>query len=337
MKDKITFNYFYSDEADMLNFYRIPKLLFTNDYFKTLSTEAKVLYGLMLDRMSLSIKNKWFDKENRAYIYFSVEDTMEFLNCGKNKAIDTIKELDVEAGIGLIEKKRQGQGKPTIIYVKSFMVGEQKNDCQDDNVSDQKFEKPTSETVDNLSEVGKTNFKTLKISPSKGLKKKIPEIGKRGTSNTKGNYTEGNDTNLILSSIVDNGFNEYNAYSKLIKRNLDWDILCERYSWDKEQIEGFYDIILETLLCKNDTICISGNKYPVQLVKSKFLKLNCYHIEYVIESLDKRLKENAPEIDNLKQYKLAMLFNAPSTINAYYGAKVNHDMQKYAGMKSAVK
>ena len=111
LSENIKFEYFYGQEAEMLSFYRIPKLLFSNELFKGLSTDAKVLYGLMLDRMSLSIKNKWFDNESRAYIYFSVEDTMEMLNCKKNKAIDTIKELDIETGIGLIEKKRQGQGK----------------------------------------------------------------------------------------------------------------------------------------------------------------------------------------------------------------------------------
>ena len=121
MSENIKFEYFYGQEAEMLSFYRIPKLLFSNELFKGLSTDGKVLYGLMLDRMSLSIKNKWFDNESRAYIYFSVEDTMEMLNCKKNKAIDTIKELDIETGIGLIEKKRQGQGKPTIIYVKTFI------------------------------------------------------------------------------------------------------------------------------------------------------------------------------------------------------------------------
>lgn len=105
----------------MLSFYRIPKLLFTSDYFRELSTDAKVLYGLMLDRMSLSIKNKWFDAEKRAYIYFSVEDTMEMLNCKKNKALDTLKALEEFC---LIERKRQGQGKPAIIYVKFFMEGQ---------------------------------------------------------------------------------------------------------------------------------------------------------------------------------------------------------------------
>ena len=75
----------------------------------------------MLDRMSLSVKNRWFDEENKAYIYFSVEDIMELLNCGKNKAVKIMQELDDETGIGLIEKRRQGFGKVNIIYVKTFM------------------------------------------------------------------------------------------------------------------------------------------------------------------------------------------------------------------------
>ena len=90
MEEKVTFKYFYGDEADAYTFYRIPKQLFTSDYFKELSTDAKVLYGLMLDRMALSIKNEWFDAENRAYIYFSIEDVMELLNCGHNKAVKSM-------------------------------------------------------------------------------------------------------------------------------------------------------------------------------------------------------------------------------------------------------
>ena len=74
MDKKMNFKYFYGTEADQFSFYRIPKALFTNDCFKELSSDAKILYGLMLDRMSLSIKNQWFDEENRAYIYFSIED-----------------------------------------------------------------------------------------------------------------------------------------------------------------------------------------------------------------------------------------------------------------------
>ena len=119
MSDEIQFKYFYGTESEMLTFYRIPKLLVTSKYYKTLTNDAKMLYGLMLDRMSLSARNRWFDKENRVFIYFSVEDTMECLNCGKNKAMKTIAELDEKGGIGLIERKKQGLGKPDIIYVKT--------------------------------------------------------------------------------------------------------------------------------------------------------------------------------------------------------------------------
>ncbi len=74
MDNKLKLSYFYGKEADQYSFYKIPKLLFTDTYFKSLSVESKVLYGLMLDRMSLSVKNQWVDSEGRAYIYFSLED-----------------------------------------------------------------------------------------------------------------------------------------------------------------------------------------------------------------------------------------------------------------------
>ena len=77
MEDRIKLSYFYGREADQYSFYRVPKLLFTEEYFKKISVEAKVLYGLMLDRMSLSMKNQWFDTEGRAYIYYSLEDIMD--------------------------------------------------------------------------------------------------------------------------------------------------------------------------------------------------------------------------------------------------------------------
>ena len=121
---KVQFEYFYNDDSDQYSFYRIPKLLFTEEYFSSLSCESKVLYGLMLDRMSLSLKNKWFDEQNRAYIIFTIEDVMELLNCKSQKAVKIMKELDAEEGIGLIEKIRQGFGKPNIIYVKNFMIKE---------------------------------------------------------------------------------------------------------------------------------------------------------------------------------------------------------------------
>lgn len=315
MSEKITFSYFYGQEADMLSFYRIPKLLFTNDYFRELSTDAKVLYGLMLDRMSLSIKNKWFDAEKRAYIYFSVEDTMEMLNCKKNKALDIFKALE---DFSLIERKRQGQGKPAIIYVKSFMeqVPEQM----------QRLENQTSEQEKNISEVGKINLLGLEKQTSGGWKNKPLEVGKTNPNNTDINNTEYSNPNLIVSADVDSRLDEYHAYAEMIRKNMEIDILYQQYPYDRELLDGIYDLILETVLCKNGTVFIASNEYPVELVKEKFLKLNSSHIQYVMDCL----KETTSKVRNIKKYLLAALFNAPSTMKSYYQQEVNHDFPQFA-------
>ena len=186
MKQKINFKYFYGNEADQYSFYRIPKVLFTSDYFKELSSDAKILYGLMLDRMSLSIKNQWFDDENRAYIYFSIEDIMELLNCGKNKAVKSMQELDDETGIGLIEKRRQGFGKANIIYVKSFMISEV---LEENPVVDmQKFTKQTTDEKVENTEVYKTNFKNSQKQTSRSPENKPQEVYISNPNNTNINH-----------------------------------------------------------------------------------------------------------------------------------------------------
>lgn len=144
---KIQFDYFRGMEAEQYSFYRVPKVLFTAECFKSLSCEAKVLYGLVLDRMSLSIKNRWFDDEDRVYIIFTVDEIAELMNCGTQKAVKLIKELDTSNGIELIEKKRLGLGKPNVIYVKNFMIKEIPNQLmKTDNVQKQE-EYFTEETV----------------------------------------------------------------------------------------------------------------------------------------------------------------------------------------------
>ena len=120
----IQFDYFYGNEAEQFTFYRIPKILVTSPTFKRVSDSAKLLYGLMLDRMGLSIRNGWVDDENRAYIFFTTNDVMEQMCCGTEKATKLLAELDAEKGIGLIERKKQGQGKPAIIYLKKFYISE---------------------------------------------------------------------------------------------------------------------------------------------------------------------------------------------------------------------
>lgn len=165
---ELQFDYYRGMEAEQYTFYRIPKVLFTAECFKSLSCEAKVLYGLLLDRMSLSIKNRWLDEQDRVYIIFTVEDIMEFLNCSRQKAIKNLAELDAEKGIGLIEKKRLGLGKPNVIYVKNFVIKESENSASGEKMPEntenaQKYENHTSRSMKSeLQEVPKSYFKKYK-------------------------------------------------------------------------------------------------------------------------------------------------------------------------------
>ncbi|MDE7198008.1 MAG: replication initiator protein A [Lachnospiraceae bacterium] len=119
-------DYYYGNEAKQYSFYRIPKMLFADRRFAGVSVEAKVLYGFLLDRVGLSVKNNWLDSKGRVYIIFTIADIMETLGCAEQKANKLLGELDCAKGIGLIERKRRGLGKPNVIYVKNF-VGEKRN------------------------------------------------------------------------------------------------------------------------------------------------------------------------------------------------------------------
>ena len=146
------FDYFYGNEAEQFTFYRIPKILITSPHFKKISDSAKLLYGLMLDRMSLSIRNGWLDDDNRAYIFFTTNDVMEQMSCGTEKATKMLAELDSEKGIGLIERVKQGQGRPAIIYLKKFYDIEDKDTTSQSSTlknENQAFEESKNKTFEN--------------------------------------------------------------------------------------------------------------------------------------------------------------------------------------------
>ena len=147
MSEILQLDYYYGIEAEQFSFYRVPRLLIKDERFKKLSSDAKLLYGLMLDRMSLSIKNKWFDDNNRAYIIYTINSIMEDLGCEKEKAVKVLAELDNTKGIGLVEKVRRGLGKPDIIYVKNFASPEGNVD------------KKEAVNTDKIPEVGKSDLK----------------------------------------------------------------------------------------------------------------------------------------------------------------------------------
>ena len=144
---KCNFDYFYGAQADQFSFIRIPRVILTDAAFKELSIQAKVLYGVLLDRMSLSRKNAWFDKENRVFIIYQIGEIQEDLGFTKKKAMELLSELEK---FGLLEKKRRGHGLPNILYVKSFMSGVtavNRADLTGDHENDE-FRGPDSGTSD---------------------------------------------------------------------------------------------------------------------------------------------------------------------------------------------
>lgn len=131
MECKFQFDYYYGVEAEQFSFYRVPRALIKDNRFRGVSSDAKLLYGLMLDRMAMSMRNGWLDEQNRVYIIYTLEDIMEDLNCSKGTGVKILAELDTVKGIGLIERKKRGQGKPTIIFVKNFIACEEEKESGD--------------------------------------------------------------------------------------------------------------------------------------------------------------------------------------------------------------
>ena len=195
MEGSLQFEYYYGAEGEQFRFFRIPKALFEEDYFRTISCESKLLYSLMLDRMSLSQRSGWINSENRAYIIFTVDKVMESIGCSKDKARKLIGEL---YGIGLIEKRRKGLGKPDLIYVKNFvkLIG---NNSQKGN---------QTYSSENLSEAEKADFKRAEIPYSRGSENSLQESGKSATNDTDIIDTDYVDDESILSlSIIGGGKN----------------------------------------------------------------------------------------------------------------------------------
>ena len=284
-------DYFYREQSDQYIFYRIPKILIVEDCFQELSTNAKLLYGLLLDRVSLSTNSGWFDEQGRVYIIYTIKSIQRDMHCGDKKAVRLLKELE---NWGLIEKVIQGQGKPALIYVKNFYGYSSKQRLQDCHNDD-------SEMV-----------RTTILGLSKGQR-----------NNTNTNNTELNNTDPIRSVCdVDNDEDDRLSYRDYFKDYLELEILRERYPHDMEVLNAILEMILDIVCSKRKTIRIAGDDKPINVVKSHFMKLNSGHVEYVMECMN----NNTSKVRNMKQYLLATLYNAPLTMHSYYQAWVNNDM-----------
>lgn len=278
------FEYFYSEQSEQFSFYRIPKLLYTDERFKGLSSDSKTLYGLLLDRVSLSVKNGWIDDQGRIYVYCTLEAIEEALGCAEQKALKLLSELEA---INLIERRRQGLGKPNRIYVKNFI-------------------NPRTSRIKNTDNHGSGPVKNSALEQLKSL----------------GNNTDNNNTNINnTDSFLSDEASEREGYRQYFYEQLSVENLMKNYPYDKEIIEEIVEIILDTVCSNRATIRISSDDKPAAVVKGRFMKLSYEHIEFVLTGL----KENNTRVRNIKQYILASLYNAPMTISSYYQSLYNSD------------
>lgn len=328
MESTIKFDYFRGMEGEQYTFYRIPKVLFTAECFRSLSCEAKVLYGLLLDRMGLSIKNRWFDEEDRVYIIFTVEELAELLNCGTQKVVRLLKELDVKSGIGLIEKKRLGLGKPNVIYVKNFMIQEltraEKQDLEAETLENTlNGENHNSRNVKiTIQESAKSQFKNSENHHSRIVKSDIPEYPKSQSNNTEYSDIEHNENQSIDLSEGD-VMERKKYYRNMVQEQIYYKSLIQNPRYQKNEVDELVELTVEVLMLPDDRmIWIAGDEKPAILVKDRFQMLNDAHFEYVLDSM----KRNTGKVQNVKNYLLTSLYNAPLTMEHYYRLAVNHDL-----------
>ncbi len=308
---EVKFDYYYGTESEQFTFVRIPRILFTDkEHFRGLSNDAKLLYGLLLERMSLSRKNNWFDDENRVFIIFRIEEIADRLNCGREKACKTLKELDDESGIGLISKKRRGMGQPTIIYVKKFLVSDERSD---------EIEKPRE---NNDSEVGKSEL-MVSENPILSIRENgIYEVGK-----TESNYIEINNTekSYIDQSIIPTNFFEKSFDEKINDRKIDkidrttiektvenqigYDCLMTQPDESvRSMITEIKDLIVDVMSGERN-VFVGGQRISEEGARSAFSRLTDEHIMYVLHNVT-----NYPDhISRIDRFLLSALYNAAYT------------------------
>lgn len=280
--------YFHRGQADLFAFYRTPKLLFTDPEYGNLTIAARTLYGILLDREVLSDKNGWIDKNGRIFVYMTNRSVCKTLKISDKTATKLLVELEE---IDLIKRVRQGQGKPCRIYVKDFL---------------------DTEHVRRLTSNGSDSELGVSSDPGSEVLR---------CNDNKLNDTESNNTDLIFSESR-KGMGVRDQYRQYFTERLEIDTMKESYPYDEAVIDEILELILDTVCSTRETIGIAGEQRSMDIVKSRFMKLDAGHLEFVLQSM----AENSTLIRNMKQYLLAALYNASLTMNNYYRSLARHDM-----------
>ena len=339
-------DYYYGIEADQFAFFRIPKLLMKDESFKGISNTAKLVYGMLLDRMALSMKNGWLDDTGRVYIYYSIDELCEDLNCSKPTVVKLLAELDSVKGIGLIEKKKQGFGKPDRIYVKNFIA--------QNKTEEQEKVKPEIENKDEKEEVQSENPQRLKNFTTVNMEdieanstesgaddtgndtqklknltscsqKFLPQEVKNFYANNTENKTDLSNHLSHLSSKHSN--NQSSDSDKLFIPLIishDWTDLKEKYPADADMLDTISAVITDTLATDKRYLRVCGNNCEADTVKKQLQKLEARHIEYVLANI----RISAKPVHNIRAYLLTALYQAALLTDECINAHMRCNMRK---------
>ncbi len=339
-------DYYYGIEANQFAFFRIPKVLIKNEMYKGISNAAKLLYGMLLDRMSLSLKNGWLDETSRVYIYYSVEELCEDLNCSKPTVVKLLAELDSVKGIGLIEKKRRGFGKLDRIYVKNFIA--QNKTEEQEKVKPEIENKDEKEDVQSKNSQRLKNFTTVNTEDSevtspeaeddtgndtqklKNLTSCSQKVLPREVKNFYPNNTENNktDMNNHLSHLSSgHSINQSSCSEKLFIPLIishDWTELKEKYPEDADMLDTISSLLTDTLATDKRYLRVCGNNCEADTVKKQLQKLEARHIEYVLANI----RISAKPVHNIRAYLLTALYQAALLTDECINAHMRCNMRK---------
>lgn len=318
------YRYFTAGQAEQYSFYIIPARLFTDSRFFTLSSEAKILYAIMLDRMKLSVKNNWFDKENRVYIIFKVEEVTAYINCGKNKAIELLKELETWK---LIRRERSGDRRyPALTYVMNFTDylenSAETEGAAGENGSVPKGEKPVPDRERVPESVNSERGLKIKPSSERSLKNKPSEVY----------YSNFNNHTEIKQNCK---YNNISNPSDQVKKQIEYDAIRDRiqagvagYEYGSlTLLDDITQAITDVyLICsRNSSIRIAGADLPVHVVLEQYRKINMEHVLYVMDGLCRTKKK----LRNPTAVIRTSLYNAVGSMGTYYSTTARIDMEGY--------
>ena len=340
MGEESLLDYLYGDDAEQFDFLMVPMPLLKDPIYRTgpnkLNSDARLLYSLMLNRSKLSRKNGWIDEHNRVFIRYSQKEAEQDIDKKKDAVIEAFKKLERVVPGGLIERKEIARGKPYLIYVKNFNlpkgIGEnQKENIPKDHMDNigktdtkkvipdvdnifQDSEKPnTTGRIIRLSRVGKTDTR------NNDLKNKYRD---KEPSFTHSRHEESDDSDAHISLALDdqtkmNDTNdETDAYISLIARNIGYPEMMDTLGGlDRQVYENMFHVICDVVCSKGNEegyITIGREQKPYKIVKSVFLKLNYYHLEHAMRSMDRSRKP----VTDMKQYLKTVLYNSYLTMDA---------------------